>query len=76
MSAVLAALNVALAHAEGRVDCTAEERAAELEGCRIALEDALAATETKVAACGKSYTDRNGDPDICSFPPNHDGSCW
>lgn len=28
------------------------------------------------AVCGKPYTDRHGDPDTCSFPPNHSGSCW
>jgi hypothetical protein len=30
----------------------------------------------RAAVCGKPYTDRHGDPDTCSFPPNHDGSCW
>lgn len=27
-------------------------------------------------SCGRPYTDRNGDPDTCSFPAGHDGSCW
>lgn len=30
----------------------------------------------KPPVCGKPYRDRNGDPDTCSFPENHDGSCW